>query len=40
LEAEFSRIHAELRRDAGSRAALAILSLLATGGGRPMADAT
>ena len=27
LEAEFSRIHAELRRDAGSRAALAILSL-------------
>ena len=30
LEAEFSRIHAELRRDAGTRAALAILSLLAT----------
>lgn len=40
LEAEFSRIHAELRRNAGSRAALAILSLLATGGGRPMTDAT
>ena len=32
LEGEFSRIHAELRRDAGSRAALAILSLLAAGG--------
>jgi lipid-A-disaccharide synthase len=39
LEAEFSRIHAELRRDAGSRAALAILSLL-TAGSRPVADAT
>jgi lipid-A-disaccharide synthase len=30
LEAEFSRIHAELRRDAGTRAARAILSLLGT----------
>ncbi len=32
LEGEFSRIHAELRRDAGSRAALAILALLASRG--------
>ncbi len=39
LEAEFSRIHAELRRDAGSRAALAILSLLAVAA-HPEADAT
>jgi lipid-A-disaccharide synthase len=39
LEAEFSRIHAELRRDAGSRAALAILSLPATGLS-PVADVT
>ncbi len=30
LEGEFSRIHAELRRDAGTRAALAILTLLAS----------
>jgi lipid-A-disaccharide synthase len=30
LAGEFSRIHAELRRDAGTRAALAILALLAT----------
>jgi len=28
LECEFSRIHADLRRDAGARAAQAILSLL------------
>ena len=32
LEGEFSRIHAELRRGAGSRAALAILVLLASRG--------
>ncbi len=30
LEGEFARIHAELRRDAGTRAALAILALLAS----------
>ncbi|MEP6885353.1 MAG: lipid-A-disaccharide synthase, partial [Gammaproteobacteria bacterium] len=36
LASEFSRIHAELRRDAGTRAALAILSLLASRG-RPQA---
>jgi hypothetical protein len=28
LEAEFSRIHASLRRDAGTRAAQAIIALL------------
>jgi lipid-A-disaccharide synthase len=31
LEQEFSRIHADLRRDAGTRAAQAIVSLLKTG---------
>lgn len=39
LEGEFSRIHAELRRGAGARAALAILSLLASRV-RPAAEAT
>jgi hypothetical protein len=29
LEASFAQIHAELRRNAGSRAALAILTLVA-----------
>ncbi|MEP6548657.1 MAG: lipid-A-disaccharide synthase [Gammaproteobacteria bacterium] len=39
LELEFSRIHAELRRDAGTRAALAVLALLASRG-RNMAQAS
>ncbi len=32
LEAEFARIHAQLRRGAGDRAAQAILALLAASG--------
>jgi lipid-A-disaccharide synthase len=32
LEQEFSRIHAELRRDAGTRAAQAIIALLESSG--------